>query len=145
MPIHVHESVPKDIKITAHMYRMPLGDMLCLIVGQAKLDYVVVRNDDKPEVQVVPKSELAISGPGVPGGTVSIALPRSDIDSQRRFKEVTGQLLERAITYSPGNSPLVECPKCHRKVPRVPDWKFCPYCGAQLPPPPKAPAGAKSK
>lgn len=165
VPIHVHDSVSKEVKVSAKMYRMPLREMLCLIVGQANLIYTVGYAPDpddvsaykaglidkhefesrrgKPEIYIVPKSELTVSGPGVPGGTVSLTLPRSDIDGQRRLQEATEQLLGRTNFSTTGESPLVECPKCHRKVPRVSDWKFCPYCGAQLPPP-KGARGAKA-
>jgi len=136
--IRVHESVPKDIKITARMYKVPLGDMLCLIVGQAKLEYVVFTGGGVL-VEVVPKSELTVSGPDIPGGTVSVSLPRSDIDYRERLKQMTDQLVTLRAEAGP-----VECPKCHRKVLAIRDYKFCPYCGAQLPPA-KSTTGAKSK
>jgi hypothetical protein len=95
--IIVHDAVPKEIKVTARMYEMPLGQVLSLIVDQANLTYTVsyperekYRSEiekgfreglmdapgmadllakssqiGKPEVHIVPKPELKVTGPGI--------------------------------------------------------------------------------
>jgi hypothetical protein len=163
IPIHVHESVPREIKVTATIYRMPVGDLLCLIVGQANLTYtvgrfpfltstaVVPRKGAAVQkgtavhtvqiISVVPKSELRVSGPGIPTaearqgpGVAVVGRPTGLLEQAWIGKAVTASTLSD-----------MECPKCHRKVLRVPeDWRFCPYCGAQRPPA-KSATGAKSK
>jgi iron(II)-dependent oxidoreductase len=71
-PIHVHPSVSKDIKVTARIYRMRLRDLFCLIVGQANLLNAIEHREGKTEIYILPKSELTITGPGMPSTSSSI-------------------------------------------------------------------------
>jgi hypothetical protein len=155
--IVVHEAVLKEIKVTARMYRMPLGEVLALIVGQANLTYTVGSTPDKtdkgqyeagmitereyrsrpgnPEIYIVPKPELKVSGPGAMAVPAEPEVLQSLLLSNPLFhmgvREET--VPERTLTAS--------CPKC--KQPCSDDWSFCPRCGAKLGQGAKQPAKGK--
>jgi len=74
--ISVHDSVPKELKVTAKIYKMPLSQVLSMLVDQANLTYSihVTGRERLPiglgkakmySVHIVPKPELNVSGPGV--------------------------------------------------------------------------------
>jgi len=156
-PIEVTEPVSNELKITAKIYRMPIGDVLSMIVDQANLTYTVsygVNENAKrryeagliaiqeyessrgnPEVHIVPKPELTVSGPGAQSSTSQYLRLLSDT--------VIRVPAEVAPTVRKSPPPAVvelgaiprlstTCPKCGHII-MQPDWKFCPACGAKLP------------
>jgi len=119
----VHDSVPKEIKVTAKLYSVPLGQALSMIVNQANLTYTVGQTKEgKPEVHIVPKPELKVSGAGFAADVVRRLL----IEGQAEIASAASKATTKVL-------PLFQCPKCHRTA-MFPDWKFCPYCGEKLPP-----------
>jgi len=62
-------AVPRELRITARIYRAPLGQVLTLIVQQANLHEVITQTKDeegkrRPEIYIVPKPQLEVSGSG---------------------------------------------------------------------------------
>jgi hypothetical protein len=164
VPIVVHESVPKEIKVTVKVYKMPLQEVVSRLVAQAGLTYTVeerpapeveealrervkkgVMNDLEFErelraaprvatIHIVPKPELKVSGTRLAPG-VGRAFGEDVVDLRRQIEERAGSSVVGGSATA-GASKLLsrfECPKCHRSA-MFPDWKFCPYCGAKLPP-----------
>jgi len=151
--IVVHEAVPKEIKITAKMYRMPLGEVLSLIVGQANLTYTValapgadakqryesglitrqeyLERQDVATVHIVPKPELKVSGPGVGRDT-----------AVRTLRWPPGASEQELLTWAV-EPPQVRCSTCGFYCPAESHWKYCPRCGAKLGQGAKQPAKGK--
>jgi hypothetical protein len=139
--IDVAEPVSNQLKVTAKIYRMPIGDVLSMIVDQANLTYTVSygvnelakqRYDaglanaqeleskrGKPEIHIVPKPELTVTGPGA---------RTTVVDGQPVFfhSEFPGGSYVQ-VEYTP----VLVCPKC--KCAAKVDWRYCPHCGAKLP------------
>jgi hypothetical protein len=159
VPIVVHESVPKEIKVTVKVYKVPLREVLSRLVTQAGLTYTVEERP-APEVEealtrkvregvmtnldfekelraaprvatihIVPTPELKVSGAGFAPGVAS-AFGKDVVDFRRLIEK---QAASSAVTASKLVSEFPKCPKCHRSA-MFADWKFCPYCGAKLPP-----------
>jgi len=163
--IVVHEAVPKEVKITARIYQMPLAEVLSLIVDQANLTYTVafapgpdakkqheagliterdsLERRDVATVHIVPRPELTVSlgGSSVPlVGAVSVSGGTSGAGSvaitlTERAKAVDAALRQARVQMS------LSCPKC--KQPCSDDWRFCPRCGAKLGQGAKQPAKGK--
>jgi hypothetical protein len=157
IPIHVADPVSNDLKVTARVYRMPLGDVLSLIVTQANLTYTVgyVKTDraeakykaglitaeeyesskGTPEIYIVPKPELTVYGPGAQSLTPEYLRQFGSRWIAVPTEGAPGVRLSmpRVIT-GPTASPNVSmvCPKCKHII-KEPDAKFCPACGAKLP------------
>jgi hypothetical protein len=77
LAIMVVDSVPKDLKVTARIYKMQVADVLFMLVDQANLSYVMdppvhqvpaASADKVYRIYIVPRSELSISGAGLGGG-----------------------------------------------------------------------------
>jgi ssDNA-binding Zn-finger/Zn-ribbon topoisomerase 1 len=152
--IDVAEPVSNELKITAKIYRMPIADVLSMIVGQANLTYTVsygvnpsvkLRYENglatteelessrgKPEIHIVPRPELTVSGPGT-----EWARSKADLnlgDAVRRLNALAGSRQRTAgvVNTAPARPGLTTCPKCKHII-KEPDAKFCPACGAKLP------------
>jgi hypothetical protein len=145
LEILVADSVPKDLKVTARIYKMRLMDVLYMLVDQANLTYVYGRWPDKvvqerdrhgnlvptrirrQRIHIVPRSELRVSG----AGGVSSAGRRMPPEALERYtmlvKEAKGRADEASMIYA-----LRQCPKCHAAG-MLPGWEFCPHCGTKLP------------
>ena len=155
IPIHVADPVSNELRVTAKIYQMPLGDVLSMITMQANLVYTVgyVKTDTakakykaglitaeeyesskgQPEIHVVPKPELTVSGPGTESA-------RSKPDLMESVRMLQGLAVSRprtpgADSTAPAWPGLTTCPKCKHVI--QPDWKYCPVCGAKVPSPAK--------
>lgn len=153
--IDVAEPVSGELKVTAKIYRMPIADVLSMIVDQANLTYTVSygvnqltkqRYDaglataqelessrGKPEIHIVPKPELTVSGPGTESA-------RSKPDLMESVRMLQRLAVSRPRTPGAGSTTpawpgLTTCPECKHVI--QPDWKYCPVCGAKVPSPAK--------
>ncbi|UCH34503.1 MAG: zinc ribbon domain-containing protein [Armatimonadota bacterium] len=165
IPIHVAEPVSNELKVTAAIYRMPIGDVLAMIVNQAGLAYTVsyrkpetltkmrdeglISGEDyaarkgNPEIHIVPKPELRVTGPGAPGAALtwnrilsqapSLLYRLQSDDATRAALTILGQGQQTPSVVGVPESGAT-CTKCGREA-LAPDWKFCPACGAPSPHP----------
>jgi len=153
--ILVHEAVPEDIRVTAKVYRMRRDDLLLLLAEQARLDISIdspmpgEATPERPHTRVyfVPRPELRVSGTGV--GDEMTVLGRvfeyGSAEAARRGAEDARKMAEelgRQTVISTGRGTKVNslgpCPQCGASV-LLPDWKYCPFCGAQITPEDKQP------
>jgi hypothetical protein len=150
----VHKAVPEDIKVTARVYQMSVGEVLGRLLAEANLDYSVDGMAGKlveqtelegatgriagDVVHIVPRPELRVSGPGVglEAVTARMEAARARLTAAEAFRawaEQTGES-RRSLGFE-------LCPQCGDQVMML-HWKFCPHCGTKLPadeePPEKA-------
>lgn len=137
----------KDLRVTAKIAKWPLGEVLDMLLAQTGLVCTVDASDGERgrvtagggtasrhyeirtdpvtgervyptlRVYLVPAPEMRVSGEGLPSeGLVSryMATTRA---AKGRADEVRLLQVSR------------ECPACHAAI-LLPDWKYCPYCGA---------------
>jgi len=161
--IEVDETVSKEIKVSATIRKMPLREVLSLLVNQANLTYTVENTPDPevvrglearfkaglmprteydkelrdapqiPTIHIVPKPELKVTG--VPAGAVGA------FDFDDMMRGLGGKEAETVMKLPGGELRLralglresAACPKCHKSFMRAPGADFCPYCGAKLP------------
>ena len=157
-PIEVTEPVSDELKVTAKIYRMPIGDVLSMIVDQANLTYTVSYgvNENakrryeaglatiqeyesargKPEIHIVPKPELTVSGPGAQPSTSQYLRVLNDTVIRVPVEEAAPEARKSLPPILTGPTATLSlsttCPKCGHII-MQPDWKFCPACGAKLP------------
>ncbi|UCC68749.1 MAG: hypothetical protein JSV79_02105 [Armatimonadota bacterium] len=128
--ITVHDSVPKELKVTAKVYRMPLRDLLSLLADQSNLTYTVGETKEgKAEIHIVPRPELRVSGPGVGLEAVKAWMAAqgaraSAAEALRAWEQETGES-RRSLGFR-------LCPQCGDQAMML-HWKFCPHCGTKLP------------
>jgi hypothetical protein len=150
--ILVHEAVPKDIEVTAKVYRMRRDHLVLMLAEQADLDISIdsQRTPESPHTRVyfVPRPEMRVSGTGdemtiigryLQSGSSGTALSRAE-DARRMAEEVERRIvLSRASGTEVGV--LRSCPKCDASI-LLRDWEYCPYCGAEAPAAEEQPEGA---
>jgi len=159
--IEVAEPVSDQLKVTARIYRMPIADVLSMIVGQANLTYTVSYGVDenakrrydagliaiqeyessrgKAEIHIVPRPELTVTGPGVSSSLLQTFWTRRPPQAAAELQKLNA-LRHRASSLVAPSSSLhapTTCPKCKHRITQ-PGCKFCPECGAKLPASPKA-------
>ena len=141
----VHKAVPEDIKVTARVYKMRVGEVLCRLLAEANLDYSVDPMAGKlveqtelegatgriagDVVHIVPRPELRVSGVGVgleavKGWMAAQRARTSAAEAIRAWEQETGES-RRSLGFG-------LCPQCGDQV-MMPHWKFCPHCGTKLP------------
>jgi len=145
----IADDAVKDLKVTARIAKWPLGEVLDMLLAQTGLVCTVdapggiavmrsmssgevlsrhyeIQQDTVTEepvyptirVYLVPAPEMRVSGEGLP----SEALVGRSMTITRAAKGWADEL--RVLRFSQ------ECPKCHASI-LLPEWTFCPYCGAE--------------
>ena len=135
--ILVHEPVPKDIKVTAKVYRMRRDDLLLMLAEQANLDLSIdspapgERSADRPHTRVyfIPKPDLRVFGPGV-----GLEAAKAWMEAKRARTSAAEALRawEKRTGESTRSLGFRLCPKCDDQAMML-HWKFCPHCSTKLP------------
>jgi hypothetical protein len=152
--ILVHEAVPEDIRVTAKVYRMRRDDLLLLLAEQTNLDISIdsQRTLERPHTRVyfVPRPELEVSGPGIGdemtmlGGCFQHGSLRAGGRGAEEAATTAYNVARDMVLSMAGEgkvSILRSCPQCDATV-LLPDWKFCPFCGAEAVAEEEQPEGA---
>ena len=149
----------KDLKVTARIAKWPLGEVLDMLLSQTGLVCTVDASDGQrgrvtagggtasrhyeirtdpvtgelvyPTIRayLVPAPEMRVSGEGLPSEALVSRYMATTRAAKGRADEV------RLMRVSQ------ECPMCHATI-LLPDWKFCPYCGAEAVAEKEQPEGA---
>lgn len=149
----------KDLEVTAKIAKWPLGEVLDMLLAQTGLVCTVDASDGErgrvtggggtasrhyeirtdpvtgevvyPTIRVylVPAPEMRVSGEGLPSEALVSRYMAISRAATGRADEVRVLQVSR------------ECPKCHASI-LLPEWKFCPYCGAEAVAEEEQPEGA---
>lgn len=141
----VHKAVPEDIKVTARVYKMSVGEVLGRLLAEANLDYSVDRMAGKlveqtelegatglirgDVVHIVPQPELRVSGTGADAEVAALLAAAGRARSSAQEALLAWEKSTGEKTTSLG---FRLCPQCGDQVMML-HWKFCPHCGAKLP------------
>jgi hypothetical protein len=148
----IADDAVKDLKVTARIAKWPLGEVLDMLLAQTGLVCTVdesdagivlhrraetgavsrqygIRRDPVTGERVYPTirvylvaaPEMRVSGEGLPSEALVSRYARTG-GGGRQWVEAASAL-----------QGLRECPNCRGKI-LMPDWEYCPYCGAEAAP-----------
>jgi len=129
----------KDVKVTARIAKWPLGEVLDMLLAQTGLVCTVGPYPSRP----LTSQRDPVTGEDTwePPPTITIYLvPAPELRVAGRGAEEAARIAgigekvarEMVLSMSGGGkvSILRSCPKCHASI-LLPDWKYCPHCGAE--------------